>query len=284
MFDSLIDSGARRRRRWGTGPFSVALLVHLALVAAVVLTSHLQDSAASEPPVKVTFLQFGAGPAISGEATAPGPPRESDDPVTTPAAAPPLTRQSPDPLAMDAFLKEAENLVSEDLAELLPEPEHSPDPLAGRIVQPLHTPKSIHTGSMPGYPLASAGPAVEGGLPGGVPGGIPGGIPGGVVGGDPLPPGPLRAGGGVTAPVPVHRVQPTYPTPARNAHLEGQVTLEAVILRDGGVGEIRVVRGLGMGCTQAAIEALKQWRFNPGRRNGRPVDVYFELTVDFVLG
>jgi hypothetical protein len=44
-----------------------------------------------------------------------------------------------------------------------------------------------------------------------------------------------------------------------------------------------VIRGLRLGCTEAAIKALRHWRFQPGERNGVPVDVYFELTVDFLL-
>ena len=70
---------------------------------------------------------------------------------------------------------------------------------------------------------------------------------------------------------------------AAQEHVEGQVELEAVILHDGTVGNVRVVRGLGMGCTDAALAALKLWRFKPGERNGEPVDVYFTLTVDFIL-
>lgn len=284
MFDSLIDASARHRRRWESGPFGAALLLHLAVVAAVVLISHLQDSSASEPPVKVTFLQFGGAPALPGEAMAPGPARDATEPVATPAAAPPASMLDSDPSVADAALLEAENLVHEDLLEVLPDADPAPDPARNEIVQPLHTPETIHTGAMPGRDRAASLARTEGGLPGGVDGGIPGGIPGGVVGGDPLPPGPLRAGGGVSAPVPVHRVQPIYPAPARNANVEGQVTLEAIIRRDGTVGEIRVIEGLRMGCTQAAIDALNQWRFSPGMRNGVPVDVYFELTVDFVLG
>ncbi len=70
---------------------------------------------------------------------------------------------------------------------------------------------------------------------------------------------------------------------ARSSRVEGQVKLEAVIRRDGTVGDIKVVQGLRMGCTEAAIAALKQWRFRPEERNGVPVDVYYTLTVGFKL-
>ncbi|MCK4304376.1 MAG: energy transducer TonB [Candidatus Eisenbacteria sp.] len=149
--------------------------------------------------------------------------------------------------------------------------------MSTEIMQPQMTPEAINTEPVAGAPPAAAGAGVEEGVSGGVPGGTPGGVPGGVPGGL------LWAGGDVSVPVVIHRVQPEYPMIARRARVEGEVRLEAVIRRDGTVGDIRVVQGLRLGCTEAAIEALKRWRFRPGERNGIPVDVYFALTVDFIL-
>ena len=70
---------------------------------------------------------------------------------------------------------------------------------------------------------------------------------------------------------------------ARSARVQGVVILEAVIHRDGSVGGIRVLRGVPMGCTEAAIAALKRYRFKPGTQHGEPVDVYMTLTVQFTL-
>ena len=151
--------------------------------------------------------------------------------------------------------------------------------MSTEIVQPQVTPEVISTEPVAGAPTATPGEGVEVGVPGGIPGGIPGGVPGG----QPLPSGPLWAGGDVSAPVVIHRVQPEYPMKARVARVEGEVKLEAVIRGDGTVGDIRVVPGLRLGCTEAAMEALKRWHFRPGDRNGVPVDVYFMLTVDFIL-
>jgi periplasmic protein TonB len=148
-------------------------------------------------------------------------------------------------------------------------------PMPTEMVQPESTPEEIHTGPMPEAPPASAPGGVEGGVPGGVPGGAPMELP--------LPEGPLRVGGDVSAPVALSQVPPQYPMMARSSRVEGQVKLEAVIRRDGTVGDIKVVQGLRMGCTEAAITALKQWRFRPGERNGVPVDVYYTLTVGFKL-
>jgi protein TonB len=104
----------------------------------------------------------------------------------------------------------------------------------------------------------------------------------------PLEEGPVRAGfGGVTYPVLIEstKVLPKYPELARKAKVTGNVILEAVIRKDGTVGGVKVLRspGANLGFEEAAIEAVTQWRYKPGVQNGRPVDVYFTIVVDFVL-
>ena len=81
----------------------------------------------------------------------------------------------------------------------------------------------------------------------------------------------------------MERVLPQYPALARAARVEGVVILEAVIRSDGSVGAIQVLRPLRLGCTEAAIDALRQWRFRPGTLQGVAVDVYLTLTVNFAL-
>lgn len=143
---------------------------------------------------------------------------------------------------------------------------------------------------VPGGVLGGVPGGVFGGVPWGVPWGVPGGVPGGIPGGVPggslaagSPARPLPVGGDVSAPLVIGRVLPEYPWPARSARVEGAVELEAVILRDGSVGEVRVIRGLPMGCTEAAIAALRRWSFRPGERRGVPIAVFFTLSVDFKL-
>jgi protein TonB len=152
----------------------------------------------------------------------------------------------------------------------------APAPMPTEMVQPVETPEEISVAPMPEPEATGASGGVEGGVEGGVPGGAPTDLP-------ILPAGPLRVGGDVSAPVAISQVPPAYPMMARSARVEGEVKLEAVIRRDGTVGDIKVVQGLRMGCTEAAIEALKRWRFRPGERNGVPVDVYYVLTVGFRL-
>jgi TonB family protein len=128
---------------------------------------------------------------------------------------------------------------------------------------------------------------VEAGVAGGVPGGVVGGVVGGVSGGLPGL-APLQAGiGGVTYPelIPESRVQPRYPEIARKAKVAGRVILQAIVRRDGSVGDIQVLSSPGkrFGFDEAAIAAVRQWRYKPGLQNGKPVDVYWTVVVDFPL-
>ena len=131
-----------------------------------------------------------------------------------------------------------------------------------------------------------------GGQLGGVLGGKEGGVVGGTVGGtgeakeappEPKPEGPLRVGGDVKAPVVIKRVEPLYPDTARKAKIAGVVIVEAIIDKDGNVDKAKVLKGLSMGLSEAAVEAVRKWKFKPGTMNGEPVDVIFDLTVNFTL-
>ena len=100
---------------------------------------------------------------------------------------------------------------------------------------------------------------------------------------------PLYAGiGGVTNPELIQetKVPPRYPDAARKAKVSGRVILQPVIKKDGTIGDIQVIQSPGaqFGFDDAAIAAVKQWRYKPGTHNGRPVDVYFTIVVDFVEG
>jgi len=104
----------------------------------------------------------------------------------------------------------------------------------------------------------------------------------------PPPSGPRIPGsGGVTNPLLIadSQVRPEYPEPPRQARLEGTVILEAIIRTDGTVGEIRVLRCTQpyVGFEEAAIDAVRQWLYEPATQNGRPVDVYFTVVVEFRL-
>ena len=95
--------------------------------------------------------------------------------------------------------------------------------------------------------------------------------------------GPYRPGSGITPPSIVREVKPDYTEEARRRGLAGDVELEIVVRADGSVGEVKVLRGLGGGLDQRAVEAVRQWRFSPAKRFGTPVDVMVEVAVEFKL-
>lgn len=141
-----------------------------------------------------------------------------------------------------------------------------------------------------GDPLARIGPPSNGpGSGGGIGSGSGGGVgsgrgggfgpgEGGGVGG-----GAFRIGGGVSAPVPIHRVEPEYSEEARKAKFQGTVLLAIVVDVDGTTRNIRVLRALGMGLDEKAIEAVSKWRFRPGYKDGKPVPVQANVEVSFRL-
>jgi TonB family protein len=95
--------------------------------------------------------------------------------------------------------------------------------------------------------------------------------------------GTLRVGGDVNAPVVLSKVEPVYTEEARKARIMGIVIVEATIGRDGLVKNVSVLKPLPFGLDQAAVDAVKQWTFKPATMNGQPVDVRFNLTVNFRL-
>ena len=166
---------------------------------------------------------------------------------------------------------------------------------AGKLIVPTVIPK--HIAEIKEAPLKqdSLG-GVVGGVPGGVPGGQMGGVIGGVIGGvlntaaRPVPPppsvkrnGPLRVGGHLRQPKVIVIVLPKYPALAREAHIQGQVQIDAVLDEQGNVIEMKVISGPPL-LYQAAIDALKQWKYEPTYLNDRPIAVKMIVTINFQLG
>ncbi len=88
---------------------------------------------------------------------------------------------------------------------------------------------------------------------------------------------------GVTAPVVIHRVEPDYPDEARKAKFQGSVLVYVEVDEQGRVKGIRVAKPAGLGLDEKAIEAVRQWRFRPATRDGRPVAVPARIEVSFHL-
>ena len=160
------------------------------------------------------------------------------------------------------------------------------NPTTMRIPSPVHM---AHEAPSP--PVDAAG-----GLVGGVPGGVVGGIPSGVLsevlhdaGSVPVlaktptaMPKRIRVPASTAEANLVYDVAPKYPPEAGRARIEGAVVLLAVIAKDGTVEDVRVESGLPL-LAQAAIEAVKQWRYRPYLLNGEPVEVDSRITINFTL-
>jgi len=111
---------------------------------------------------------------------------------------------------------------------------------------------------------AGSGPGIGTGGGGGVGGGI------------------YRPGAGVSPPRVVHQVKPAYTAAALHEKIQGTVMLQLVVARDGRPTQIHVVRSLDpQGLDEQAALAVSQWRFEPGRLAGAPVDVLVTVALDF---
>jgi protein TonB len=95
--------------------------------------------------------------------------------------------------------------------------------------------------------------------------------------------GPFRPGSGIAPPRLLREVKADYTDEGRRRNVTGDVELEIVVRRDGSVGDVHVLKGLGSGLDQRAIDAVRQWRFDPARRKGVAVDVIVEVAVEFSL-
>jgi periplasmic protein TonB len=125
--------------------------------------------------------------------------------------------------------------------------------------------------------IPSAGNGIGTGIGGGRGPGVGPGSGGGFGGGA------YRIGGGVSAPVPIFRPEPEYSEEARKAKWQGAVLLQLVVDENGVPQDIKVVRSLGLGLDQKAIEAVQKWRFKPGLKDGKPVPVSANIEVNFRL-
>jgi len=97
------------------------------------------------------------------------------------------------------------------------------------------------------------------------------------------PEGPIQVGGDVKAPIKEFAPQPQYTEIARKARIQGVVIVQAIINKQGDVTDVKVLKPLPMGLDKSAVDAVSKWKFKPATLNGKPVDVYYNLTVNFTL-
>lgn len=271
---------------------SLALSTSLHGVAAAVLLiiSSLGLTSADErtepitlntPPVRLVFLAE-PGPGGGGGG---GGLRAKTPPVTVERKGPPRQLSSPIPARrVPPPIQPAPRPV-----------EPPPAPLEARTIPPVMAPVATIAADtrdregvvneMPKEAPPSQGPGAGGGagtgrgtgLGEGEGAGIGAGEGGGMGGG------PFRPGSGVEPPRLLKEVRADYTDQARRANVTGEVVLEIIVRRDGSVGDIKVLNRLGAGLDQRAVDAVRQWRFAPGRFKGVPVDVVVEVGVEFKL-
>jgi len=164
--------------------------------------------------------------------------------------------------------------------------------VGGQLRTPTRIPSKIAMirEEQPPPALSSAG--VIGGVPGGIPGGQLGGVIGGIISSTsnlnvvPKAPKPepvrVRVSQGVSIGRLLNKVEPVYPQLARNARVQGQVVLTAIISKDGAIQDLRVLSGHPL-LVPAALDAVRQWRYKPYLLSGEPVEVETTVTVIFSL-
>jgi periplasmic protein TonB len=240
--DSLLESGGRLKTKRGRTT-TFAIILEIGLVGLMVLMPLIFTEALPKQQL-MTFL------------VAPPPP----PPPPPPAAAP---------------IKIVKQIQT--------------DIVNGELRTPTKIPQKVQMikeDEAPPPVMASSG--VVGGVPGGIPGGQMGGVIGGIISSTPVAvpkvatPQRVRVSQGVSAGLLVRRVNPSYPPLARQARIQGQVVLRAVISKDGSIENLTLVSGHPM-LAPAAIDAVKQWKYKPYLLNGEPVEVDTEVLVNFTL-
>ncbi|MEZ5316438.1 MAG: energy transducer TonB [Vicinamibacterales bacterium] len=294
---SPVTLPVQRRRRTAaplvlSGSAHAAGLALLLLAGALGLLAQDTEATVSQPVRLVYTVSLGPGGGGGGgglEVPAPPPPaqrvsdvRRISNPVPPPRRIPPPPRRPP--------YRPRPRPTPPPQPSLVEKPPIPPSAELNAVVAPVvpiagdPVDEAGLLGAPP-RPMPSPGPGQGGGVGSGSGTGIgegrgagigPG--EGGGTGG-----GPFRPGSGVTPPVLTREVRPQYTTEARRQAIEGEVDLEIVVTRSGAVGNVRVVRSLGAGLDQRAIDAVRQWRFSPAQRQGTPVDVVVTVSVAFRL-
>jgi protein TonB len=154
---------------------------------------------------------------------------------------------------------------------------------------PLETPSRVEAEPAKLDAAPSDGEAVSAGVEGAT-NGVAGGVVDGTGSGSPVAtpmappeaPGPFRVGGQLARPRKIKDVRPVYPASAMSLQVSGSVLIEATIGADGKVHNAIVIRSIGP-LDQAALDAVRQWEYEPSRLNGKPVAVTMVIVVTFAL-
>jgi protein TonB len=269
--DELIFSFERQPKRMSNALLG-SLLTHgmlaLVFVGLALLPDPKPAPVVSEPHRELVFLAIpgpGGGGGGGGDQT-PKPPRKAElpgkDKISVPAVKPPEVTPKPKP--QEPPKEENLTIPVKTLAD-------STQRLPGVVETVADVSATAGSGSVGGAGTGTGGGVGQGrgdGFGEGEGGGMGGGV--------------YRPGSGIELPRVIREVKPNYTADAMRAKVQGVVLVEAVVMPDGSVGNVQVVRSLDQtfGLDQEALNAARKWRFVPGTRFGRPVPVavYIELT------
>ena len=259
---------------------AVSIAIHMCVIAGIgrlvahaARTSVALTNARPEAPrmetLRVVLVATNPNTPIGGHGGGgggnrqPGPIRRAQgigaDAVTLRVATPVEMTSTPvDRLSLPAVLLDAKPLASGSFDQ---------------IGLPFGEPEGVSTGSGSGGGVGTGnGTGIGSGSGPGIGPGSGGGTGGGI----------YRPGGGVSPPRVIRQVKPTYTSAALLEKIQGTVIMELVVARDGQPTQIRVVRSLDpLGLDGQAILAVSQWRFEPARLAGNPVDVLVTVAMDF---
>jgi protein TonB len=244
MFDDLVVSSANPKKTHTSWTMMVSSIVQAAILGVFILIPLIYTEALPKETL-TTFL------------VAPAPP----PPPPPPAA------------AIQRIVKPVVRLI------------HN-----GQMMAPTVIPKKVEMIKEEELPPDVGSVGVTGGVPGGIAGGSAGGVLGGIIGGvgSNLPPPPkatparIRVGGNVQQAKLIRQPRPAYPPLAKQARIQGVVHLSAIIAKDGTIQKLEVISGHPL-LVPAALEAVKQWVYQPTLLNGEPVEVITQIDVNFTL-
>ncbi len=246
-----LDSKKQGSKRWLSFPLAIAL--HLVVLVSLGFAQYWNVEKVPEPEVNIDpiRLELAPPPMARGERDA----RPAVKPATATAPVAPHTSVQPPTVVPDQPVPSAAPPSSEEIV---------PSQTGGDSTGPTQ----------------------------GDPNGVQGGDPNGVLNGtgpigstghgfDTESDTPILVTGAVVRPVLVDKIEPQYTETARRVRLEGTVIVQAVIDEAGRVVDVKILKPLPMGLDKAAVDAVSRWRFKPATLYGRPVKVYYSLTVNF---
>ena len=267
-----VETAPSNSKRIGNA-FSVSLVSHLILAALVLFVFTLpvvpapdgQSNLSLKDIVWIASPGPGGGGGGGGNKT-PEPPRKAELPdkqkITVPVAKTPKL-EAPEPPKQEQQIVVPAQAVASGVEQL-------PGAVTQMITPTISQGSGTNGGAGTGRGVGS-GPGDGSGLGPGYGGGFGGGA--------------YRPGNGVTQPRLLREVKPNYTAEAMRAKIQGVVWLEAVVLENGSVGQVRVIRSLDptFGLDLEAERTVKKWVFAPGTRLGQPVPVLIEIEMSFTL-